>query len=338
VAGPLGDLADVAASGDHDRDEAVPEPVEGDAGDARSLDGGLKDVLTPRAEEGAAGRGGEDEAVAGGVDVVDQVLLDAAHHPACDGNGPLRARSLGFVVEGDVTPQLNRGTGDADARPQGVDVLATKAGCFAPAKARVGADEDQGTVTTGNFGDQSLDLGLGQVARRLGPFGRQRNRCGRVVHESLIGDRRFEGLAESEHGFARRRGRQAGVHHLDDPPADVAVGDVAQRGATEAGKDLAAHRDLEANHRGGPEIVPSGEPVVDPQTQEDVTAAWVAPGRGGELVLDLGLAPFSIGEAAERLAVVLALGVAVTNPVTHDVLQPPVGVEPLVPALLEVGH
>lgn len=98
--------------------------MERDARQSCAADGGLEDLLAPGAEERTAGRGGEDQAVARGFDVLFKVLLDPTHHPARHGDGPLLARGLRFAVKGDVTPQLDRSPGDSDTRAQGIDVLA----------------------------------------------------------------------------------------------------------------------------------------------------------------------------------------------------------------------
>ena len=76
VAGPLGDLADVAAGSDQDGDEAVPQTVEGEAVEAGATNSGPPRLAgESRAEKRAAASRREDQGIRLWLDVIGEVLL-----------------------------------------------------------------------------------------------------------------------------------------------------------------------------------------------------------------------------------------------------------------------
>lgn len=98
------------------------------------------------------------------------------------------------------------------------------------------------------------------------------------------------------------------------------------------------HRHLEPHPRRRTQVVSGGQPRGDPGAEQLVTPATVVPRRRRQLVLDLGSTAFRVDQAGERLAVVLATRVPVTDSVVDNLSPSAAGVASPASAPLDACH
>ena len=121
---------------------------------------------------------------------------------------------------------LDGGVRDVDAAAINSDVAATKSDRFAPAQTGVCTDQDQRRVLGRHFGDETFDLDLRQVARRLLPFRGKWHDHRRIQRDAFVLDGRGAALTQGEYGLPGRRRRAAVRQHAGEPDANVAIGDL----------------------------------------------------------------------------------------------------------------